>query len=86
MWLVSDTQLLHFGVYEPASVFPAAFRFLSCILPLQLRQYHQSWLCDLSVRLLCVVTLDRFADYVSDQVRKNYGFQMSAHRHECHAT
>nr|CAB3226362.1 TATA-binding protein-associated factor 172 [Phallusia mammillata] len=34
----------------------------------ELQICHQSWLSDLAVRLLCVITLDRFADYISDQV------------------
>jgi len=29
---------------------------------------NQLWLEDLSVRLLCVLALDRFGDYVSDEV------------------
>lgn len=29
---------------------------------------HQSWLEDLALRLLCVLALDRFGDFVSDQV------------------
>uniref|UniRef100_H2YV60 TATA-binding protein-associated factor 172 n=1 Tax=Ciona savignyi TaxID=51511 RepID=H2YV60_CIOSA len=34
----------------------------------QMTEHHQSWLVDLAIRLLCVIMLDRFADYVSDQV------------------
>lgn len=32
-----------------------------------LRQ-HQEWLEDLVIRLLCVFALDRFGDFVSDEV------------------
>lgn len=30
--------------------------------------YHQVWLEDMSIRLLCVLALDRFGDFVSDAV------------------
>jgi len=30
--------------------------------------YHQIWLEDMSIRLLCVLALDRFGDFVSDAV------------------
>lgn len=30
--------------------------------------YHQIWLEDISIRLLCVLALDRFGDFVSDAV------------------
>lgn len=29
---------------------------------------HQEWLEDMALRLLCVLALDRFGDFVSDQV------------------
>lgn len=29
---------------------------------------HELWLQDMSLRLLCVLSLDRFGDFVSDQV------------------
>ena len=29
---------------------------------------HREWLEDMAIRLLCVFALDRFGDYVSDQV------------------
>lgn len=29
---------------------------------------HEMWLKDMSLRLLCVLSLDRFGDFVSDQV------------------
>lgn len=29
---------------------------------------HQSWLEDIALRLVCVLTLDRFGDFVCDQV------------------
>lgn len=32
---------------------------------------HQEWLEDLVIRLLCVFALDRFGDFVSDEVRHN---------------
>lgn len=31
-------------------------------------QQHQEWLEDLVIRLLCVFALDRFGDFVSDEV------------------
>ena len=31
---------------------------------------NQLWLSDLALRLLCVIALDRFGDFVSDEVRK----------------
>ncbi|KAI5107880.1 TATA-binding protein-associated factor 172, partial [Silurus meridionalis] len=34
----------------------------------QLAQQHQDWLEDLVIRLLCVFALDRFGDFVSDEV------------------
>ncbi|XP_055603145.1 TATA-binding protein-associated factor 172-like [Uranotaenia lowii] len=34
----------------------------------QMDQYHQLWLEDATLRLLCVLALDRFGDFVSDQV------------------
>lgn len=29
---------------------------------------HESWLIDVALRLVCVLTLDRFGDFVFDQV------------------
>lgn len=34
----------------------------------QMETYHQIWLEDMSIRLLCVLALDRFGDFVSDAV------------------
>lgn len=34
----------------------------------QMIQQHQDWLEDLAIRLLCVFALDRFGDFVSDEV------------------
>lgn len=34
----------------------------------QMEESHQAWLEDLAVRLVCVLALDRFGDFVSDQV------------------
>lgn len=34
----------------------------------QLHTINQVWLTDLALRLLCVLSLDRFGDYVSDEV------------------
>lgn len=41
-----------------------------CIVPLnlQMEMYHQAWLEDIAIRLLCVLALDRFGDFVSDAV------------------
>jgi TATA-binding protein-associated factor len=33
-----------------------------------MQECHQQWLEDTSLRLLCVLALDRFGDFVSDQV------------------
>jgi hypothetical protein len=33
-----------------------------------MEECHQHWLEDISLRLLCVLALDRFGDFVSDQV------------------
>jgi len=33
-----------------------------------MEECHQQWLEDTSLRLLCVLALDRFGDFVSDQV------------------
>ena len=38
------------------------------LLPWQRGEATQLWLGDVAVRLLCVMALDRFADFVSDQV------------------
>ena len=35
---------------------------------MQYSEANQRWLEDASIRLLCVFALDRFADFVSDQV------------------
>jgi len=32
---------------------------------------NQLWLEDVAVRLICVLALDRFGDFVSDEVRTN---------------
>lgn len=34
----------------------------------QMEENHQLWLEDLTLRLLCVLALDRFGDFISDQV------------------
>ncbi|XP_018414179.1 PREDICTED: TATA-binding protein-associated factor 172 [Nanorana parkeri] len=34
----------------------------------EMEQQHQEWLEDLAIRLLCVFALDRFGDFVSDEV------------------
>ncbi|KAM9325875.1 LOW QUALITY PROTEIN: TATA-binding protein-associated factor 172 [Gastrophryne carolinensis] len=34
----------------------------------EMEQQHQEWLEDLTIRLLCVFALDRFGDFVSDEV------------------
>lgn len=33
-----------------------------------MEELHQLWLEDVSLRLICVLGLDRFGDFVSDQV------------------
>lgn len=34
----------------------------------QMARQHQEWLEDLVIRLLCIFALDRFGDFVSDEV------------------
>lgn len=36
---------------------------------LEARQANEAWLQDCAVRLLCIFALDRFGDFVSDQVK-----------------
>ncbi|VEN44259.1 unnamed protein product [Callosobruchus maculatus] len=38
------------------------------LTPQQLEEYHQIWLEDISIRLLCVLALDRFGDFITDAV------------------
>ncbi|KAL6056696.1 TATA-binding protein-associated factor [Balamuthia mandrillaris] len=47
-----------------------AGKTVACALhhPEQLDSQNDAWLQDIAIRLLCVFGLDRFADYVSDQV------------------
>ncbi|XP_045616900.2 TATA-binding protein-associated factor 172 isoform X2 [Procambarus clarkii] len=40
----------------------------TCQTKEQMEQSHQAWLEDMAVRLMCVLALDRFGDFVSDQV------------------
>lgn len=40
---------------------------------------HNEWLEDLAIRLLCVFSLDRFGDFVSDQVTAGYFEAMFIH-------
>lgn len=35
---------------------------------MQMLQQHQEWIEDVVIRLLCVFALDRFGDFVSDEV------------------
>lgn len=42
--------------------------YVNCVSLLQMEEFHQAWLEDLAVRLVCVLALDRFGDFVSDQV------------------
>ena len=42
-------------------------------------QYHsenQKWLVDSAIRMICVFALDRFADFVSDQVDNSMALAM----------
>ena len=43
-----------------------------CVCCLQYSSATQSWLEDAAIRLLCVFALDRFADFVSDQVKHTF--------------
>ena len=36
---------------------------------------HNKWLEDVALRLVCVLALDRFGDFVSDEVRTIFTFQ-----------
>jgi hypothetical protein len=50
---------------------PAGLRKLSAVAPAQVEAAaisNAAWLEDVVMHLLCVLALDRFADYVSDQV------------------
>lgn len=38
------------------------------ILHIQYHRENQKWLVDAGIRMICVFALDRFADFVSDQV------------------
>lgn len=35
---------------------------------MQMTENNSAWLEDAAIRMLCVMVLDRFADFVSDQV------------------
>lgn len=37
-----------------------------------MQRQHQEWIEDLIIRLLCVFALDRFGDFVSDEVSAEY--------------
>lgn len=37
------------------------------------------WCDDLSAKLLCVFALDRFGDYISDQVRRDASYKTPYH-------
>jgi len=39
---------------------------------LQMSAVNQVWLCDLALRLMSVIALDRFGDFVSDEVGLNH--------------
>ena len=39
-----------------------------CVFCVQYSEANQQWLEDAAIRMLCVFALDRFADFVSDQV------------------
>ncbi len=41
------------------------------LFPTQREKENQQWLEDAAIRMVCVFALDRFADFVSDQVRKS---------------
>lgn len=54
----SRSEILHKYIQLRSSLF----------LLSQMIQQHQEWLEDLVIRLLCVFALDRFGDFVSDEV------------------
>lgn len=39
-----------------------------CIIYYQMETHHQAWLEDVGLRLLCVLALDHFGDFLGDQV------------------
>ncbi|XP_028845872.1 TATA-binding protein-associated factor 172 [Denticeps clupeoides] len=56
------------GLREVLKFHGAAGGKLVCSSAEQMSQQHQDWLEDLVIRLLCVFALDRFGDFVSDEV------------------
>lgn len=46
----------------------ALYELIKNSFALQMEQHHQAWLEDMAIRLLCVLALDRFGDFVSDAV------------------
>ena len=48
--------------------------------PTQRETENQQWLEDAAIRMVCVFALDRFADFVSDQVRLSTNDKWHVHR------
>ena len=40
---------------------------------------HAAWLEDMAIRLVCVLALDRFGDYMREQVRAQQGLLLPSH-------
>ena len=47
-------------------MYPLSFLVITFVM--QMNVEHDKWLEDLSLRLVCVLALDRFGDFVSDEV------------------
>lgn len=53
---------------EPRESGPLKFFLVDNLSPEENAVEHERWCNDLSVKLLCIFVLDRFGDFVSDQV------------------
>lgn len=56
------------------SIIPSTNAFLDDSSPQLNAAAHEKWCNDLAAKLLCIFVLDRFSDFVSDQVRISYSF------------
>lgn len=48
---------------------------------LENKKGHKEWIVDVLLRLICVLSLDRFGDFVSDQVHFLYSLLPSTNLH-----
>ena len=68
----------HFLISSDVFFFFFFLMFKGCnITILQMAIMNQKHLEDLALRLVCVLALDRFGDYVSDEVSKELHYQMN---------